>query len=168
MNVLHFLLLRLHLYSSVQCYCKKYFFALFFISSTCFYISIYLSVYLFRIESRSDLLKILYNYWYIKAIQCYYTFTFDFLSRKTNIYKTYKYKESLRHPFYEYCNFLSKVTDGDNACKEIVSVNRADVRLLQPPWADELEDASQASPAPMPHMHMHHASVPVSWNGFLY
>lgn len=57
------------------------------------------------------------------------------------------------------------MTDGENTCKEMVEVKRADIRLLQPPWADELEDAgSQSNTSMLPqHVRVHHVStVPVS------
>ncbi|XP_028156406.1 putative transcription factor capicua [Ostrinia furnacalis] len=41
----------------------------------------------------------------------------------------------------------------DRECKEMVEVKRADLRLLQPPWADELEDAGSHSVSGMHMMH---------------
>lgn len=50
-----------------------------------------------------------------------------------------------------------QVTDGDIG-KETVEVKRADLRLVQPPWADELEDAGSQPPATVQsqHLRMHH------------
>ncbi|XP_050672415.1 uncharacterized protein LOC126970509 [Leptidea sinapis] len=54
-----------------------------------------------------------------------------------------------------------KVTEGDNMYKETVEVKRADIRLLQPPWADELEDAgSHAASAMKPQLMRPHHSLP--------
>lgn len=55
-----------------------------------------------------------------------------------------------------------QVTDGD-VCKETVEVKRADIRLLQPPWADELEDAGShaASSLHTQHLRIHHNHMPV-------
>lgn len=54
-----------------------------------------------------------------------------------------------------------QVTDGDIG-KETVEVKRADLRLVQPPWADELEDAGSQPPTTVQtqHLRMHH-TVPM-------
>lgn len=43
----------------------------------------------------------------------------------------------------------------DREIKETVEVKRADIRLLQPPWADELEDAGSH---PVSAIHMMHST----------
>ena len=54
-----------------------------------------------------------------------------------------------------------QVTDGD-LCKEMVEVKRADIRLLQPPWADELEDAGTHSSSSLhPALRIHHVPTQV-------
>ncbi|XP_026332039.1 protein capicua homolog isoform X3 [Hyposmocoma kahamanoa] len=67
---------------------------------------------------------------------------------------------------FEVLNFpirirVKQVTDGDIG-KETVEVKRADLRLVQPPWADELEDAGSQPPTTIQsqHLRMHH-SVPM-------
>lgn len=60
-----------------------------------------------------------------------------------------------------------KVTDGD-PCKDMIEVKRADIRLLQPPWADELEEAgTQAVSALHPsHLRIHHGPTQICSEGF--
>ncbi|KAI5644889.1 putative transcription factor capicua isoform X1 [Phthorimaea operculella] len=62
---------------------------------------------------------------------------------------------------------VKQVTDGDLG-KETVEVKRADLRLLQPPWADELEDAGSqaASSHHNPHLRMH--PVPMQHGRYLH
>lgn len=45
---------------------------------------------------------------------------------------------------------------------DTVEVKRADIRLLQPPWADELEDAGSHHAPLHPHLQVQHMTVPVS------
>ncbi|XP_026735317.1 putative transcription factor capicua isoform X3 [Trichoplusia ni] len=59
-----------------------------------------------------------------------------------------------------------KVSDGD-LCKEMVEVKRADIRLLQPPWADELEDAgTHAASTLHPAMRIHHVPTQMGGDNF--
>ncbi|XP_013166101.1 PREDICTED: uncharacterized protein LOC106116708 isoform X2 [Papilio xuthus] len=59
-----------------------------------------------------------------------------------------------------------RVSDGEE-CKDTVEVKRADIRLLQPPWADELEDADCNAAAIYPQMlRAHHPPSQICGNHF--
>ncbi|KPJ18571.1 Protein capicua-like [Papilio machaon] len=59
-----------------------------------------------------------------------------------------------------------RVSDGEE-CKDTVEVKRADIRLLQPPWADELEDADCNAAAIYPQMmRAHHPPSQMCGNHF--
>lgn len=56
----------------------------------------------------------------------------------------------------------------DSECKKTVEVKRADIRLLQPPWADELEDVgshgASASALHLQHLRIHQVPQQVSYH----